>query len=80
MQQERANCSRNTDRITRWMYDNKDQLRLAIRSADSGSTEILRVDPDGFKDIYSCTVFETCTAVAFDEENDKHTDDQQGRA
>jgi dipeptidyl aminopeptidase/acylaminoacyl peptidase len=60
---------RNTDRITRWMFDNRDQLRLAIRSADSGSTEILRVDPDGLRDIYSCTVFETCTPVAFDKEN-----------
>src|SRR5262245_21232551 len=51
---------KNTDRITGWMFDLKGTLRLASRSADNGDTDILRVDPDGFKKIYSCNVFESC--------------------
>jgi dipeptidyl aminopeptidase/acylaminoacyl peptidase len=40
-------------------------LRLATRSADNGDTEVMRVDGDGFKKVYSCTVFETCSPVRF---------------
>ncbi len=60
---------KNTDRVTAWYFDHKDQLRLASRSAENGDTEILRVDPDGLKKIYSCDVFETCNSVGFDKEN-----------
>ena len=59
----------NTDRITRWIFDTKDHLRLAARSASNGDTEILRVDADGMKKIYGCTVFETCDPVAFEKED-----------
>jgi dipeptidyl aminopeptidase/acylaminoacyl peptidase len=55
----------NTDRITGWIFDLKDQLRLASRSADNGDTEILRVDEKGFTKIYSCDVLETCAPVRF---------------
>src|SRR5215470_3302477 len=57
---ERTLIRKNTDRFTGWVFDLKGQLRLATRSADNGDTEILRVDPDGFKKIYSCNVFESC--------------------
>lgn len=66
---ERTLLRQNKDRISNWIFDNKDQLRLAVRSADSGDTEILRVDPDGLKKIYSCTVFESCNPIAFNKDD-----------
>ncbi len=51
---------KNTDRIAGWVLDLDGQLRLAVRIADNGDTEVLRVDPDGFRNVYSCSVFETC--------------------
>ena len=47
------------------MFDNAGALRLATRTTDSGSTEILRVDDKGFTSIYTCTVFESCGPVKF---------------
>ncbi|RPJ53646.1 MAG: S9 family peptidase, partial [Acidobacteria bacterium] len=66
---ERTLVSKNTDRIVGSVFDNKDQLRLAVRSADNGDTEILRADPDGFKKIYTCNVFEECTPIKFHKDN-----------
>jgi dipeptidyl aminopeptidase/acylaminoacyl peptidase len=68
---ERTLLRENTDRTTRWIFDNEDKLRLAVRSTNAGDTEILRVDPEGFKKIYSCGVFESCDPIAFDKDN-KH--------
>jgi dipeptidyl aminopeptidase/acylaminoacyl peptidase len=62
---EKTLLRKNTDRITGWSFDNKDQLRLATRNAENGDTEILRVDADKFTPIYSCTVFETCNPLHF---------------
>ncbi len=62
---ERTLLRQNTDRITGWIFDLKDQLRLATRSADNGDTEILRVDDKRFTKIYSCDVLETCAPVRF---------------
>ena len=62
---ERTLIRKNTDRFTGWVFDLKDQLRLALRSADNGDTEVLRVDGDGFKKVYSCSVFETCSPAQF---------------
>jgi dipeptidyl aminopeptidase/acylaminoacyl peptidase len=59
----------NKDRLTGWVFDNKDKLRLATRSADNGDTDILRVDAGGLKKIYTCDVFETCFPVGFDKED-----------
>lgn len=57
---EKTLVRKNTERITGWQFDLAGNLRLAIRSAENGDTEILRVDPDKFTKIYSCNVFETC--------------------
>jgi dipeptidyl aminopeptidase/acylaminoacyl peptidase len=62
---ERTLIRKNTDRFTGWVFDLKDQLRLAVRSADNGDTEVLRVDGDSFKKVYSCNVFETCGPAQF---------------
>ncbi len=62
---ERTLLRKNTERITRWIFDLKDQLRLATRSAENGDTEVMRVDEKGFTKVYSCNVFESCGPVRF---------------
>jgi dipeptidyl aminopeptidase/acylaminoacyl peptidase len=68
---ERTPMRQNTERIAGWVFDNSGALRLATRSTDKGDTEILRVDPTGFTQIYSCTVFETCGPLRFTKDNSK---------
>ena len=55
----------NTDRISGWIFDLEGRLRLAQRIADNGDTEILKVEPEGFKTVYTCSVFETCNPDRF---------------
>lgn len=62
---ERTLLRQNTERITGWIFDLKDQLRLATRSAENGDTEVMRVDEKGFTKVYSCNVFESCGAIRF---------------
>jgi dipeptidyl aminopeptidase/acylaminoacyl peptidase len=62
---ERQLLRKNTERLTGWVFDTKDQLRLATRSAENGDTEVLRIDPAAFTKIYSCNVFETCAPLQF---------------
>ena len=62
---ERTLVRKNTERITGWVFDLKDQLRLATRSAENGDTEVLRVDDKGFTKVYSCNVFESCGPVRY---------------
>jgi len=68
---ERTLMRQNTERITGWVFDNAGALRLAVRSTDKGDTDILRVDPTGFTQIYSCTVFESCGPDRFSKDNSK---------
>ena len=62
---ERTLIRQNTERITGWVFDLKDQLKLATRSAENGDTEVLRVDDKGFTKIYSCNVFESCGPIRY---------------
>jgi dipeptidyl aminopeptidase/acylaminoacyl peptidase len=62
---ERTLMRKNTERITAYYFDLKDQLRLATRSAENGDTEVLRVDADKFTKVYSCTVFEACGPIRY---------------
>lgn len=67
---ERTLVRQNTERLTDWLFDNKDQLRLATRSTKTGDKEVLRVDADGkFTKVYSCNVFETCNLSRFNKDN-----------
>ncbi len=66
---ERTLVRANTERITGWVFDNKDQLRLVSRSAENGDHEILAVTPEGLRKVYECGVLETCTAVRFHKDN-----------
>jgi len=68
---DRTLLRQNTERLTGWVFDNKDRLRLATRSLPNGDTEVLRIDANGFAKIYSCNVFETCNPVRF------HKDDRR---
>lgn len=62
---ERTLVRKNTERITAYYFDLKDQLRLATRSAENGDTEVLRVDADKFTKVYSCNVFESCGPMRY---------------
>ena len=66
---EKTLLRKNTERISGWEFDNDGNLRLAQRTNQAGDTEILRVDADGFKQIYSCSVLEKCGISGFDAEN-----------
>src|SRR5271163_2081972 len=68
---EKKLIRKNTDQIAGWDFDHDGNLRLAERTSQAGDTEILRVDADGFKQIYSCTVLENCGTSDFDAENKK---------
>jgi len=68
---EKTMIRQNTERIAGWVFDNAGALRLAVRTTEKGDTEILRVDPAGFTQIYSCNVFETCNPLRFDKANSK---------
>src|ERR1700677_4486404 len=57
---------KNTDEIAEWQFDDSGTLRLAVRTTKNGDTETLRVDADGFKPLYSCSVLENCAAFDFD--------------
>jgi dipeptidyl aminopeptidase/acylaminoacyl peptidase len=57
---EKTLVRKNTEKIAGWFFDLKGQLRMAVRTADNGDTEILRTDPAGFTRIYSCNVNEGC--------------------
>ena len=62
---ERTLVRQNTERIVGWTFDLKDQLRLAGRVTDDGTTEVLRVDDKGFTKVYSCSVFEDCGPIRY---------------
>jgi dipeptidyl aminopeptidase/acylaminoacyl peptidase len=66
---EKTLVRENKDRLTGWIFDNTDKLRLALRSAANGDTEILKIDGDKFTNIYTCGVFETCGPIRFHKDN-----------
>ena len=62
---ERTLLRKNTERIAGWVFDKKANLRLAVRTTEKGDTEILRVDPESFKVVYTCNVFESAGPAGF---------------
>jgi dipeptidyl aminopeptidase/acylaminoacyl peptidase len=57
------------DRITGWIFDWNDKLRLATRSNEDGSNDLLRVDEKELVPIYNTGPFEEFDPYAFDKEN-----------
>ena len=68
---ERTLVRKNTERITAYYFDLKDQLRLATRAAENGDTEVLRVDADKFTKVYGCTVFEACGPIKYHKDGER---------
>ena len=67
---ERTLVSENHDRYQGMIFDNADKVRLAVRSAQNGDTEILKIGADGKATmIYSCNAFETCAPLGFNKDN-----------
>lgn len=68
---ERTLIRKNTaeDRITGWVFDWDDNLRLANRTNMDGSNELLLVKEDSFTPIYKTTIFETAYPAGFDKNN-----------
>jgi dipeptidyl aminopeptidase/acylaminoacyl peptidase len=62
---EKTLLRKNTERVAGWDFDRDGNLRIAERTNQAGDTEILRVDADGFKQIYSCSVLEECYVIDF---------------
>jgi len=57
------------DRITGWIFDWSDKLRLATRSNEDGSNDLLRVDEKDLVPIYHTGPFEEFDPYAFDKDN-----------
>ena len=68
---EKTLLRKNTENIAGWEFDHDGVLRLAERTNSQGDMQILRVDADGFKQIYTCTVLETCGVYGFDAANEQ---------
>lgn len=67
---ERTLINENRDRYQGMIFDNTDKMRLAVRSAQNGDTEILNIGADGkATKIYDCTSFETCGPIRFHKDN-----------
>jgi dipeptidyl aminopeptidase/acylaminoacyl peptidase len=58
-------------RITNWLFDWDDKLRLATRSNEDGTSDILRVEKDSFHLVYSTGSYESTTPYAFDLKNEQ---------
>jgi len=57
------------ERITNWVFDWNDQLRLASRANADGSNDLLRVDENELVKIYTTSVFEEAYPYAFSKDN-----------
>ncbi|HMA76330.1 MAG TPA: S9 family peptidase [Candidatus Krumholzibacteriaceae bacterium] len=57
----------NKEKIAGWVFDQDDNLRLAVRQTDDGGSEIFRVDGKNLTSIYKCTNEEQAGPVAFHE-------------
>jgi hypothetical protein len=67
---ERTLINENKDRLQGMIFDNADKLRLAVRSATNGDTELLRINDDGTSTkIYDCNSFEECSPIRFHKDN-----------
>lgn len=59
------------DRLTGYVFDWNDKLRLATRANQDWTNDILRVDDDKLEVIYTTGIFETAYPVAYNKENNK---------
>jgi dipeptidyl aminopeptidase/acylaminoacyl peptidase len=72
---------KNTEKIAQWVFNEQGELKLAARTTDAGDTELLQVTADGFKTVYTCTVFESCGPVRFHKDGERvYLDTNKGEA
>jgi dipeptidyl aminopeptidase/acylaminoacyl peptidase len=60
------------DRITDWIFDWSDKLRLATRANEDGSNDLLRVDEKELIPIYHTGPFEEFDTYAFDKDDNQY--------
>ncbi|GAB3907972.1 S9 family peptidase [Larkinella knui] len=68
---EKTLVRKNTDRVTGWIFDWDDKLRLATSTAPDGSSDLLRVDDAGMTKVYSTSINETSYPVGFHKDNQR---------
>jgi dipeptidyl aminopeptidase/acylaminoacyl peptidase len=62
----------NNDRLSAWIFDWDENIRLAFRSPEDGSSELLRKNADGtYTKIYDCAVLESFSPLNFTKDNSK---------
>lgn len=66
---ERKLLIENTDKISGWTFDHDDQLRMASKTTEDGSTAIMNIVDGEFKTIYTCTVNESAGISGFHKDN-----------
>ncbi len=62
---------KNTDRITNWIFNRKDELRLAERTNNDGSTDLLRIEGRKSELIYQCGPLESVQCVRFHDDGER---------
>ena len=72
---------KNTERIAGWFFDQQGNLRLAVaRRRQRRSRDSARRRRQASRKIYSCTVFESCSPMQFQQRRQARLHgDQQGR-
>ncbi|MEP7196186.1 MAG: S9 family peptidase [Saprospiraceae bacterium] len=56
----------NKDRMSSWTFDQKDKLRLAVRSNADGTSELLKIEKESITPIYSSSLLEEFYPLNFD--------------
>ncbi len=60
----------NKDRLSGWAFDWDENIRLALRNPEDGTTEILKRNADGsYTKVYECGVLENCSPLEFTKDN-----------
>ncbi len=62
---------KNESGVAGWVTDLQGTLRLATRQTDDGGTEILRVEEDTLRTVYTCTFEESCSPIRFHKDNER---------
>ena len=60
----------NKKRVVEWIFDRNDQLRIAVRANEDGSSDFLRLDGNAYEVIYSVDVLESAQFLRFHEDGD----------
>ncbi len=68
---ERKLIYENVDRISGFDFDHKDEIRLASRVKNDGSTELLKYEDGKFSPFYDCSFEETCYVYDFHKDNNQ---------